>query len=49
MVVEETVEETVEDSPDVMKSLSPTHFMLLLSTPDVEVLQSMFKPEFDLE
>lgn len=39
------VEETVANSPDVMKSLSPTHFMLLLSTPGNDVPQSMFRPE----
>lgn len=39
------VEKTVADSPDVMKSLSPTHFMLLASTPDNDVPQSMFTPE----
>ncbi|KAF2577444.1 hypothetical protein F2Q70_00012241 [Brassica cretica] len=41
------VEATVADSPDVMKSLSPTHFMLLASTPDNDVPQSMFTPEID--
>lgn len=41
------VEETVADSPDVMKSLSPTHLMLLASTPDNDVPQSMFTPEID--
>lgn len=41
------VDETVADSPDVMKSLSPTHFRLLLSTPGNDVPQSMFTPAID--
>lgn len=41
------VDEMVADSPDVMKSLSPTHFRLFMSMPGNDVPQSMFTPAID--
>ena len=41
------VEATIVVSPVVMKSASPIHVRLLLSTDPVDVPQSMFTPEID--